>query len=75
MKILNGGCGLVVVTLLKVNNMIVYTPAQLFDLLSQVTCETDLVEIEHYTITNRKAYSWIDNILFTIAINDLHKIL
>lgn len=55
--------------------MIVYTPAQLFDLLSQVTCETDLVEIEHYTITNRKAYSWIDNILFTIAINDLHKIL
>lgn len=55
--------------------MIVYIPAQLFDLLSQVTCETDLIEIEHYIITNRKAYSWIDNILFTIAINDLHKIL
>ena len=55
--------------------MIIYTSEQIFNLLSQVTCETDLIEIEHYILTNRKAYSWIDNVLFTIAINDLHKIL
>lgn len=55
--------------------MIHYTSDQIFYLLASVSCETDLIEIEHYTLTNQKAYPYYDLILFKESIDMLYKAL
>lgn len=56
--------------------MITYiTTDQLFDLLGAVSCETDLIEIEHYILSNRAAYTWFDLIILTDIIENLYSIL
>lgn len=55
--------------------MIVYTPDQLFNILSEVSCETDLIEIEHYILSNEVAYKWYDVDIFKMIINDLYNAL
>lgn len=55
--------------------MKLYTPDQLFNLLSSVSCEADLIELEHYILSNEIAYKWYDVIIFKICINDLYSIL
>lgn len=55
--------------------MILYTTNQIFDILGQISCETDLIEIEHYVLTNSDAYAWYDVLLFNECITDLYSIL
>lgn len=55
--------------------MIVYTPDQLFNILGSVSCETDLIEIEHYILSNEVAYQWHTIEILKICINDLYNAL
>lgn len=52
--------------------MIVYTTDQIFDILGSVSCETDLIEIEHYVLSNELLYTWYDVELFKNSISDLY---
>lgn len=54
--------------------MIAYTPNQIFDLLGSVSCEMDLIEIEHYIIAHRRSYPFYDLVLFTECIENLYQI-
>lgn len=55
--------------------MIVYTADQIFDILGSITCQSDLIEIEHYIISNRAAYAWFDLILFQECIENLYSVI
>lgn len=56
--------------------MILITTDQIFDLLANVSCETDvIVELEHYIISNRKAYTSFDLQLFEKSIDMLYEAL
>mgnify|MGYP001557516212 CR=1 FL=1 len=55
--------------------MIVYTADQIFNILGSVSCETDLIEIEHYVLSNENRYTWYDVELFKNSISDLYSAL
>lgn len=52
--------------------MIFYTHDEIFNMLATVSCETDLIELEHYILTNQKAYPYYDLILFKESIDMLY---
>jgi len=54
--------------------MIHYTPEQIFDLLADVSCETDVIEVEHYVHSNWEVYTEFDVKLFLMSINTLHRL-
>lgn len=49
--------------------MIAYTPDEIFDLLGEVSCERDVLEIWHYIIANCTSYTIFDFELFEKSIN------
>lgn len=55
--------------------MILYTTDQIFDIIGSVSSETDLVEIEHYILSNQTAYRQFDVDIWLLSINDLYSIL
>ena len=55
--------------------MTLYTADQIFDLLGAVSCERDLIEIEHYVLTNHVAYAPYDVGLFLAAIDVFHTVI
>lgn len=44
--------------------MIAYTTDEIFDLLGEVSCNRDVLEIWHYVLTHKKMYSIADLHLF-----------
>lgn len=46
-----------------------YTPDQIFTLLGNVTCERDVIEIEHYLLSNQLAYDPFDFELFMRSVD------
>lgn len=54
---------------------LLYTTEQIFDLLGSVSCDTDLIHIEHYVISNRKSYTLFDLQLFEKSIDMLYEAL
>lgn len=55
--------------------MILYTTDQIFDIIGSVSNETDLIEIEHYILSNQTAYRQFDLDIWLLSINDLYSIL
>lgn len=51
-----------------------YTEDQIFDLLGNVTCETDVIEIDHYVRSHWQYYSALDVRLFLQSINMINQI-
>lgn len=55
--------------------MIVYTADQVFDIIGSVHSSTDLIEIEHYILSNQTAYKPYLIDIWQLCINDLYSIL
>lgn len=55
--------------------MLIYSPDQIFDIIESVSSQTDLIEIEHYILSNETAYKWYDVDIWLLCINDLYSIL
>lgn len=55
--------------------MILYTADQIFDILGSISCQSDLIEIEHYIISNRTSYAWFDLIIFFECIENLYSVI
>lgn len=55
--------------------MILYTADQIFDILGSISCQSDLIEIEHYIISNPTAYAWFDLIIFFECIETLYSVI
>jgi len=55
--------------------MKVYTPDQIFDIIGSVTCQSDLIEIEHYVLSNQISYPGYLVDMWELCINDLYSVL
>lgn len=52
-----------------------YTTDEIFAILGAISCERDLIEIEHYVLSNESAFAWYDVIIIKQCIEDLYSII
>ena len=52
-----------------------YTVDEIFELLGSVSCQSDIIEIEHYVITHRQEYPFYAVIMFATIIETLYSAL
>lgn len=55
--------------------MLVYSPDEIFDIIGSISCEADLIELEHYILSNQTDYKPYLIDIWQLCINDLYSIL
>lgn len=55
--------------------MKLYSPDQIFDIIGSISCQADLIEVEHYILSNQTAYKPYLVDIWQLCINNLYSIL